>query len=234
MKRLSQAQLEELRQFDTPTVCNTIQRFKVRPQTEGFTGPVIRAVFADQKPFVGYACTAKIRASRPATDEQKELLFRYYAHVKETPMPQIAVIEDLDPTPVGSFWGEVQVSTHQALGCAGLVTSGGVRDLDEVHAMGFGYLASQVLVSHAYVHVEDVACPVQIGGLTVNPGDLIHADKHGAVLIPHEIADQLAAACREVQQAEEPMIRALQAKKPGDVTVDELRALREEMVRKRG
>ncbi len=184
MTKLSTAQLEELRQFDSPTVSNAIQRFGLRPKAEGFMRSEIRAVLKPERPFVGYAVTAKIRASTLPTDEQKELSFAYYEHVRSAEGPTIAVIEDLDADPVGSFWGEVQVTTHLALGCIGTITSGGVRDLDEVAALGFGYLARCVLVSHANVHIEAAACPVTVGGLVVRPGDLLFADQHGALLIP--------------------------------------------------
>lgn len=233
--KLEAARLEELRQFDSPTVCNAIQRFGLRPKTEGFMRSEIRAILKPERPFVGYAVTAKIRASTAPTDEQKELTFRYYDHVRSAEGPTIAVIEDLDPQPVGSLWGEVQVSTHLALGCVGVVTSGGVRDLDEVAALGFGYLARCVLVSHANVHIEAAACPVTVGGLLVRPGDLVFADQHGALLIPEAAAPELAEACRAVQRAEEPMLRRLRERIQSGVrpTVEELRAWRAEMVRLR-
>ncbi len=233
--KLNAAQLEELRQFDSPTVCNAIQRFGLRAKTEGFMRSEIRAILRPERPFVGYAVTAKIRASTAPTDEQKELSFRYYEHVRSAQGPTIAVIEDLDPDPVGSLWGEVQVSTHLALGCVGVVTSGGVRDLDEVAALGFGCLARCVLVSHANVHVEAAACPVTVGGLLVQPGDLLFADQHGALLIPEAAAPELADACRAVQRAEEPMLERLRERIKSGVrpTIDELRAWRTEMVRRR-
>ena len=131
MNLLTAEQLEELRGFDTPTVSNAIERFAVRPHTEGFMSPMIKCILPCDKPVIGYACTAKISAMRPPTPEQQGLLVSYYAKVKETPFPTLAVIEDIDPAPVGSFWGEVQSSIHKALGCTGVITSGGVRDLDE-------------------------------------------------------------------------------------------------------
>jgi 4-hydroxy-4-methyl-2-oxoglutarate aldolase len=233
--KLNAAQLEELRQFDAPTVSNAIQRFGLRSKTEGFMRSEIRAAIKPPRPFVGYAVTAKIRASAAATDEQKELAYRYYEHVRSAPGPTIAVIEDLDADPVGSFWGEVQASTHLALGCIGVITSGGVRDLDEVGALGFGYLARCVLVSHANVHIEAVACPVTVGGLVVRPGDLMFADQHGALVIPEACAAELAGDCRAVAKAEEPMLHNLRAHIAAGTrpTIDELRALRIEMVRRR-
>jgi regulator of RNase E activity RraA len=233
MRRLTAEELAELRNFDTPTISNAIERFNVRPFTEGFMGPEIKCILPCDKPIIGYACTAKISALKPPTEEQKELAMAYYAKVKETPFPTITVIEDIDPKPVGSFWGEVQGSIHKALGCIGVVTNGGVRDLDEVERLQFKYFASCVLVSHAYVHIEDYDCPVNIGGLTVRPGDLLHADKHGVILIPHEIAPALAEACRKAQWAEEPVIHGCRERFVTGVSLEELKAWRQEMARRR-
>ncbi len=232
MAILSAEQLEELRNFDTPTISNAIERFNVRPFTEGFMGPEIKCILPYDRPIVGYACTAKISALQPPTDAQKEMNMAYYAKVKETPAA-ITVIEDLDPKPIGSFWGEVQGSIHKALGCAGVVTNGGVRDLDEVQKLQFGYFASCVLVSHAYVHLEAYDCPVSVGGLTVKPGDLLHADKHGVIVIPHEIAPALADACRKAAWAEEPVIHGCRERFVTGASLDELAEWRKEMAKRR-
>lgn len=233
MKYLNRKQLEELRSFDSPTIANAIERFDLRPRSEGFMGPEIGQILPYDKPLLGYACTAKISAAQPPNEQQKRLLIEYYAHVKNTPEPTVAVIEDLDRNPLGSFWGEVQSTTHKALGCEGVITSGGVRDLDEVQALGFYYFAGCVLVSHAYVHIEEFACPVTVGGLTVRPGDLLHADKHGVVLIPQEIAEQLAEACRAAQYAEQPVIQGCSSSFGKDLDLEDLKRWREEMARRR-
>jgi len=233
MKILTKNQIEELKQFDTPTICNAIERFSLRGRTEGFMNPKIRSMFPDNEPILGYACTAKISAEQPPTDRQKELLFEYYQHVVDSPDPAIAVIQDVDEYPVGSFWGEVQATTHKGLGCSAVITNGGVRDLDEVREMGFSYFASCVLVSHGYIHVEQVGVPVHFGGLTVYPGDLLHADKHGVVAVPNEIAHELADACRLTQDAERPMIDGCRSVPEGTVTVDQLKQWRAEMVKLR-
>ena len=128
------------------------------------------------------------------------------------PVPSLAVIQDIDqPCAIGSFWGEVNGNIHKALGCLGAVTNGGVRDLDEVRALGFQFLASAAIVSHAYVHLVDFGTPVKVGGLLVNPGDLIHADKHGAIAIPHEIAREVPAAAAEVERGERTIIENCQS-----------------------
>jgi regulator of RNase E activity RraA len=144
-------------------------------------------------------------------------------------------VQDLDPSPVGSFWGEVNATVHLSLGCVGVVTNGGVRDLEEVRSLGFGYYASCVLVSHGYIHVEEVGTPVTIAGLTVNPRDLLAADQHGVVSIPLEIAERLPAACAHAAAAERPVLdpceRVLKEGKLADV--DDLVFWRAEMVKLR-
>ncbi len=203
---VSYEQLEALKQFDGPTICNAIEFFSLRPRTAGFLKPEIRKIFPSHTRVVGYACTAKISALHPPTMEQKRLQETYYKAVWETPKPTITLIQDIDPEPIGSFWGEVQATVHRYLGCTAVVTSGGVRDLDEVFPTGFEYFARCVLVSHAYVHLEAVQCPVHVGGITVEPGALVFADKHGVVLIPEETVPYLPEACRAAQEAEFPVI----------------------------
>jgi len=226
---LTERQLEELRQFDSPTVSNAIELFDVRPRTEGFMGPEIRCILPCEKPMVGYACTGRISAGKPPTSRQAEMWYDYLAHAAQTPSPTIVVIEDADPSPVGSLWGEVHASTAKSLGCVGTVTDGGVRDLDEVAAMGFAFFASCVLVSHAYVHFEEVGCPVTVGGLTLEPRCLLHADKHGVVVIPTEIASDLAEACRKLQEAERVLIDNCRARNYRGITLQDLKAWQEEM-----
>ena len=133
------------------------------------------------------------------------------------------MIKDLDyPNAIGSFWGEVNGNIHKALGCVGTVTDGGVRDLDEVEELGFHFFASDVLVSHAYVHLEAIGCPVNIGGVEVRPGDLIHGDKHGVITIPSEIAARIADASTQMEDWERPIIEHCQSP---DFNLDTLQEL---------
>lgn len=231
---LTSNQLEELQQYDTPTIANAIERFNVRSKTEGFFSSEIKCILPADKPFIGYVCTAKVSANKPATNAQKSMLLDYYKQIKLTPNPTMMVIQDMDPSSIGSFWGEVNVSIHKALGCVGVITNGGVRDLDEVVRLGFGYFASCILVSHANIHLEDYNCPVNVGGLKIEPGDLVHADKHGAIVIPNEIAPELAKACRKVIDAEKPVILGCRKHfDKCDVKIDDLKVWREEMEKRR-
>src|SRR5438128_8357794 len=197
---LSPEGLEALRRFSTPSIANAIERFDVRPRNHGFTGPEIQCIFPEMPPIVGYASTALILAEQPASSpsapsgNRSPAVGDYWDFILSIPAPRIAVIQDIDqPCAIGSFWGEVNGNIHRALGCVGTVTNGGVRDLDEVRALGFQFLASAAIVSHAYIHLVDFGTPVKVGGLLVNPGDLVHADKHGAIVIPHEIAREVPA-----------------------------------------
>ena len=116
MHYLSKEQLDELTRFDTPTVCNALEKFKLGSKVEGFTSPLIRSIFPEFKPIVGYACTAKISARVPGTKANEEVLYKYYQSIKDCPVNPISVIQDLDEKCIGSFWGEVQTTIHKALG----------------------------------------------------------------------------------------------------------------------
>ena len=200
---LKQSDFEELKKFDAPTICNAIEFFGTRPKTSGFMNTAIKKVFHNSKRTVGYACTAKVSATHPPS---KNLLESYYEQVHASPKPVISIIQDIDPYPIGSLWGEVQATVHLALGCAGVVTSGGVRDLDEVEALGFEYYSACILVSHAYIHVVETGGIVDVGGLAIKPGELVFADKHGVVVIPDEVAPYLAEACQAAADAEIPVL----------------------------
>jgi len=116
----------------------------------------------------------------------------------------------------------VQANIHRALGCAGVITDGSVRDLDEVRALGFQFAAAHVSVSHAYVHMVDFGLPVKVGGLWVAPGDLVHADQHGVVTIPAEIAGRIPEAVAKVEADERKIIGCCQAP---DFSSERLKAL---------
>ena len=202
---LSPSELEALRRITTPTVSNAIETFDVRLRNEGFMDSSVRCIFPELGSMAGYAVTAKITARERS--EKALPPAELWSIVEQTPGPRIVVIEDLDyPAPVGSYWGEVNGSIYKGLGCAGTVTNGGVRDLDEVRATGFHFFASSVLVSHAYVHLVEVGRPVRVGGLIVQTGDLLHGDQHGVISVPHEIARKLPKAAEAVERRERRII----------------------------
>lgn len=206
-QQLTADELEALARWPTPAISNAIETFNVRSRNTGFMGPEIVCRFPELPPIVGYAATCKIRASIPP-DQDPEAIppATWWEHIESIPAPRIVVIQDMDQPPRGSFWGEVNANIHRALGCLGVITDSGVRDLDEVRDLGFQFLAKEVLVSHAYVHIVEVGKPVTVGGLTVNPGDLLHADQHGAMNIPHDIARDVPAAAQAVEDRERAII----------------------------
>jgi len=206
MEPLSKQELEALAAWPTPAICNAIETFDVQPRNQGFMLG-IKCVFPHFKPMVGYACTATMLADHPAANRDRGANLKHWDNIDNTPGPRVAVIHDLDqPRCIGSLWGEVNANIHKALGCLGVVTDGGVRDLDEVEDLGFHFFAADVIPSHAYVHIVDSGIPVRVGGLVVNNGDLIHADKHGVVVIPPDLARDVPRACQEVEDRERRII----------------------------
>ncbi len=209
---LSTEQLDGLRKFSTPTISNAIEMFEVRHRNEGFVGPEVKCLFPGLGRMVGYAFTAAISSDLPAKGCRVLQRPEYWQASAEVPAPRIAVIQDLDyPPGRGSFWGEVNANIHRALGFIGTVTNGGARDLDEMEALGFFTFAGAISVSHSYVHLADFGAPVRVGGTVVSPGDLLHADRHGVVVVPSGIAEALAETALEVEEAERELIRYCQS-----------------------
>jgi regulator of RNase E activity RraA len=222
---LSALELDALRRYNTPTISNAIELFDVRPRDVGFLPQTIRCLLPDLGPIVGYAVTSKTCASKPAPREPApDLLGDYLHYVAAQPGRKIAVGEDLDDPPgLGAQFGEVTATIHHKLGCVGHITSGCPRDLDEVHALGFQLFGLNACVSHAYVRLVEFGTPVTIAGVQIRPGDLIHADKHGVCLIPHEVAPRLAEACAEVERRERPLLEICRSDR---FTLDEYIKLR--------
>lgn len=204
--------LETLKKIPTPSVANAIEIFDFRPRNEGFMGPEVRCIYPDLGGMIGYACTATIMADQPAVEGHHANVFQWWEYIQSFPKPRVVVIQDLDKKPIGSFWGEVNANIHKALGCAGVITDGGVRDLDEMRALGFHAFAAEVLVSHAYVHLVDTGIPVRVGGVVVKPGDLVLGDKHGIITVPEEIAKDIPAAVKKVEERERIIIDCCQSK----------------------
>src|SRR3954452_18632046 len=198
--------LEALKRYNTPTISNAIEIFDVRSRHLGFLPHRVRCLLPDLGPLVGYAVTSQTRASHSA-EPTPDLNADYLRYVAAQPGPKIAVGQDLDDPPgLGAQFGEVNATIHKKLGCVGHITDGCPRDLDEVHALGFGLFGLNPCVSHAYVRLVDFGKPVRLAGVEIRPGDLIHADKHGVCIIPPEIAPMLDEACSEVERMERPLL----------------------------
>lgn len=214
---MSDSVLDALRRYDSCTLSNAIETFDVRPRDTGYLSHGIKSIFPDLAVMVGYAATATVRARGLAARPDDEPLWR---HVLSVPAPRVMVIQDLDDPPgCGAFWGEVMSTIFTALGCEGTVTNGSVRDLKEVHEIGFRYFAASVGVSHAYVRWVHVGVQVEVGGAIVLPGDLIHADRHGVLLVPKEIAMELPRAADKIVETEQELIRWVRS---SDFTVERL------------
>ena len=221
---LEQSLLDHLAGFDTPTICNALEVVYGDRVITGFTTKPFFCAFPDMKPIVGFARTSTMRAvqgSRLAGAEAKAHRLAYYEYVASKPGPTIAVVQDLDPQPgIGAMWGEVNTAVHRGLGVLGCITNGSIRDLDAVDSR-FQLLAGLIGPSHAKVHVEAFNVPVNIHGMTVNHGDLIHADRHGAVVIPHDRVAELPAAIDLCVRKEEPVLKAARSH---DFSIEKLRA----------
>ena len=219
---LSESQFAFLRSIDTPTVCNLIEIVAPERRGAGYTVSHLHCPFPDLPPMVGFAKTVTMRA-RDAVSGPSYMAKRmdYLDYVAAAPRPSVVVIEDKDePAGYGAFWGEVQTNVHKALGCLGAVTNGSIRDIAEV-AEGFQMLAGSLSPSHAYVHVVEFGIPVTIHGMAVKSGDLIHADRHGAVVVPVDKIDAMPAALDGLMKQEARIIGAARA--PG-ATVESIKA----------
>jgi 4-hydroxy-4-methyl-2-oxoglutarate aldolase len=207
--------LNRLTQFDTPTICNTIELFEVRPRTEGYMDGRIRACFPEMPPIAGYASTASMRCAFPKREgDVYTSLDEQVARFAELPGPPIVVYQDLDDPCVAATFGEIMCSTYQAFGAAGLITSGAARDLDQVRRIGFATFSNGAICSHGYSHIVDIHRAVRVGGVTVQPGDLIHADVNGVTTIPLHIAADIADAAAEYCKAEAIVLDYLKSGKP--------------------
>ena len=218
--------LDALRKFDTPTICNVIELFDAIPRTAGYFDKRITATFPQLPPMVGYAVTATFRAGAPprsgdvysGLDKQVRLL-------ASTPGPKVVVFQDLDDPAVAATFGEVMCTTYQAFGCVGLITSGAGRDLDQVRPLNFPCFTGGTIASHGYCQIVDLNVPVRVGGVWVNPGDLLHGDCNGVTVIPPELAAATAEACPAFADAESVVLNYLKA---GHATPDGFTAARTE------
>ncbi len=216
--------LSRLTKFDTPTICNTIELFEVRPRNEGYMDGRIRACFPEMPPIAGYAATATMRCDFPKRDgDVYSSLDQQVARFAELPGPPIVVYQDLDDPCVAATFGEIMCSTYQAFGAAGLITSGAARDLDQVRRIGFPAFSNGAICSHGYSHIVDIHRAVRVGGVTVQPGDLLHADANGVTTIPIEIAPEIADAADEYVKAETMVLDYLKAGQPSPKAFGEAR-----------
>ena len=201
--------------FDTPTICNALEVVVPERRGSGYTTHPAICGFPELEPIVGFARTARIRSRQPPSAVAaavRKLRYDYYRYVDAGPKPSIVVIQDLDgaETGYGAFWGEVQSAIHRGLGALGVVTDGSVRDIDQ-WAAGFQFLASRIAPSHAYANVVDFGGEVEVFGMRVRSGDLIHADRHGAVVVPGSAVPKLPAAAQRLAAREARILAVARA-----------------------
>lgn len=194
--------LETLRGIDTPTISNALELYSVRDRTEGFMGYDVRCQFPQLGVMLGYAVTA-VCDNRPGPVAGRQAYFEWLEAIERSPKPVVCVFQDVSPKrELSCYMGEVMATCAQKLGAVGLVTDGGVRDMAEVEALGFHYFAAGAVASHGNFAITQVGVPVSISGVAVRPGDLIHGDRNGALVIPDEIAERLPEGVERIRARE--------------------------------
>ena len=212
---MTPALLNLLRRVDTPTVCNAIDVAQGQRGFNAFTRGTMLCSAPQEPAIVGYARTAKIAAITPPIDPPETIKARrmdYYKYMSEAAMPAVAVIEDMDyPDCIGAYWGEINTTIHKGFGLSGALTNGVMRDLGDLPS-GFPVVAKSIGPSHGFVHVRDIGSTVSICGLSVSDKDLIHADQHGALVIPLDVIDTLEAAIEKLLSTERIVLDATRKK----------------------
>lgn len=197
--------LKLLQSVDTPTVCNAIEVAQGKRGFDAFTRGTMLCSTPDEPAIVGYARTAKIAAVKAPTEAPEVIKARrmaYYKHMADAPMPAVAVVEDTDfPDCIGAYWGEINTTVHKGFGLSGTLTNGVMRDLGDVPT-GYPVIAGSIGPSHGFVHVQEIGTQVEIFGMTVTEGDLIHADRHGALIIPKDVIETLEASIEKLLSTE--------------------------------
>jgi len=220
---LAPEQLEALRRLDACAIANAIETFHERLRNEGFMDNSIRCLFPRMRPMVGYAATIKIRGSAPPTaagDYPQRT--DWWDYIVSLPSPRVVVVQDLSTRPgLGSLVGVVHMNILMALHCAGVVTNGSVRNIPAAESAGFHFIAGSVTVSHAFIHIVEIGQPVQVGGLNIESGDLLHGDVHGVQAIPLCIAGQIPAVAGHIADKEQALIGLCRSP---EFTLEKLRA----------
>src|SRR5262245_2421000 len=222
--------LDQLRKYDTPTVCNVLELFDCRPRTAGYMDGRITACYPALAPMVGFASTATFRAAAPPRGGDTYMgLSTQVEKIAANALAKVVVFQDLDDPAVAATFGEVMASTYKAFGCVGLITSGAGRDLDQVEPLKFPCFTAGTICSHGYTQIVELEVPVRVGGVWVNPGDLLHGDRNGVTTIPVELAALVPEGCAGFMDAEAAVLNYLKEGKP---TVAGYTAARDECKRR--
>jgi regulator of RNase E activity RraA len=224
---LSREQIDHLRSFGTCAISDAIETFDLRLRNEGFATAGFRCLFKNLPPMVGYAATCEVRsADPPVVGRQYVERTDWWKHIMSIPAPRVVVMQSIDEAPgTGAFLGKVHVHLLQAMGCVGAVTNGAARELPGIETSGFQVFAGRIAISRAYVHIVRFGRPVEVGGLRIQPGDLIHGDRHGIVTIPQSLAAELPAVARKILEEQDQVID--KSRQPGVALEDLGSAVRE-------
>lgn len=219
--------LTQLAKYDTPSICNFIELFDVRPRNVGYMDHRVKSNFPEMPPIVGFAATASFRSDAPPMGgDAYGSIGAQLDQFAKLPGPAIVVFQDLDDPPAAAVFGEVMCSTYQAFGSPGLITNGAGRDLEQVRALKYPVFTGSTICSHGYCHMLHLGLPVRVGSLMVNNGELLHADANGVTNIPPEIAAEVADIGGEFLAAEEIIMSYVKA--PGEKSVARYNELRKE------
>ncbi len=217
---ISAATLAKLAQFDTPTICNVIELFDVRPRNAGYMDGRIQCQFPNLPPMVGFATTASFRSdASPVGGDAYGSMEKQVERFADLPGPAVVVFQDLDDPAVSATFGEVMCSVYKGFGSAGLITSGAGRDLEQVRALNYPVFTGGTICSHAYCHILHIGLPVRVGGLVVNVGDLLHGDANGVTNIPLDIASEVADIAGEFVASESIVLDYVRSSGPKSAAV---------------
>jgi len=212
--KVPEKDIELLRKYDTPTICNVVELFDRYPRTAGYMDGRIRACYPKLPPMCGYASTATFRSAfPPRAGNVYSGLAEQVASFAELPGPAVVVFQDLDSPVASATFGEVMCTTYKAFGSVGLITSGAARDLEQVSALDYPCFSDGAICAHGYCHIVQINVPVHVGGVAVYTGDLLHGDCNGVTTIPNDIASAVAHACEELVAAENVVMNYLKSGK---------------------
>lgn len=220
---LNTQEFEALRRLDACTLANAIETFHERLRNEGFMDNSIHCLFPKLQPMLGYAATIKIRGSQPPTaDGPYPQRTDWWDYLQSLPSPRVVVVQDVSSRPgLGSLVGVVHMNILRALNCVGVVTNGSVRNIPVAEEAGFNMFAGSVTVSHAYIHIVEIGQPIEVAGLKVQSGDLLHGDVHGVQSVPLDIAAKIPEVAAKIAAQEQSLIQLCQSP---EFNVEKLRA----------
>ena len=195
--------IEYLQTVDTPTLANAIEQLNLRPRHEGFTPSEIRCLFPEMGRMCGWAVTAQVETVTESWSAEREAFGELFRAVAASAKPAVVAFQEIGAhAELSAHCGEVMATVFTRLGAIGLITDSAVRDIPEVRALSFHYFARGLVASHANFRIVRVGVPIQLRGMVIRPGALLHGDENGLIEIPQQKLDQLAAAVEGIRTKE--------------------------------